>query len=209
MLDATSERIEARNPSLNAFVYHGVRRGARRGARGRAPRSPPARPLGPLHGVPTAIKDLFDFKPGWPATFGGIRALRDSRARLLLRVRPSASKRAGAILVGKTNSPVMGFRGTTDNPLFGPTRNPFDTTRNTGGSSGGSAAAVADGLLPFAEGTDGGGSIRIPAAWCGVYGFKRRSGACRSSRGRTPSAAPTRSSSRGRSPARSRTPRWP
>jgi amidase/aspartyl-tRNA(Asn)/glutamyl-tRNA(Gln) amidotransferase subunit A len=66
----------------------------------------------------------------------------------------------------------MGFRGTCDNPRFGPSRNPFDTTRNTGGSSGGSAAAVADGLLPLAEGTDGGGSIRIPASWCGVYGYQ-------------------------------------
>ena len=79
---------------------------------------------------------------------------------------------AGAIILGKTNSPVMGFRGTCDNYLFGPTRNPFDTSKNTGGSSGGSAAAVADGLLPLAEGTDGGGSIRIPASWCNVYGYK-------------------------------------
>src|SRR5205807_440704 len=81
-------------------------------------------------------------------------------------------EKAGAILVGKTNAPVMGFRGTCDNYLFGPTRNPFDTALNTGGSSGGSAAAVADGLLPLAEGTDAGGSIRIPAAWCNVYGYK-------------------------------------
>jgi amidase/aspartyl-tRNA(Asn)/glutamyl-tRNA(Gln) amidotransferase subunit A len=66
----------------------------------------------------------------------------------------------------------MGFRGTCDNYLFGPSRNPFDTAKNTGGSSGGSAGAVADGLLPFAEGTDGGGSIRIPSSWCGVYGYK-------------------------------------
>jgi amidase/aspartyl-tRNA(Asn)/glutamyl-tRNA(Gln) amidotransferase subunit A len=66
----------------------------------------------------------------------------------------------------------MGFRGTCDNYLFGPTRNPFNGTKNSGGSSGGSAAAVADGLLPLAEGTDAGGSIRIPAAWCGVYGYK-------------------------------------
>jgi amidase/aspartyl-tRNA(Asn)/glutamyl-tRNA(Gln) amidotransferase subunit A len=80
---------------------------------------------------------------------------------------------AGAIIVGKSNSPVMGFRGTCDNPLFGPTRNPFDLTRNSGGSSGGGAAAVADGMLPFAEGTDGGGSVRIPASWCGVLGFKQ------------------------------------
>jgi amidase/aspartyl-tRNA(Asn)/glutamyl-tRNA(Gln) amidotransferase subunit A len=127
--------------------------------------------LGPLHGVPCAIKDLFDFKPGWKATFGGIRALEgfvsDTHCAFAERI-----EQAGAILIGKTNSPVMGFRGTCDNPLFGPTRNPFDLARNSGGSSGGSAAAVADGLLPLAEGTDGGGSIRIPASWCGVYGYK-------------------------------------
>jgi amidase/aspartyl-tRNA(Asn)/glutamyl-tRNA(Gln) amidotransferase subunit A len=70
----------------------------------------------------------------------------------------------------------MGFRGICDNYLFGPTRNPFDLSRNSGGSSGGSAAAVADGLVPFGEGTDGGGSIRIPAAWCGIFGFKGTSG---------------------------------
>jgi len=85
-------------------------------------------------------------------------------------------EKAGAIPVGKTNSPTMGFRGTCDNYLFGPTRNPFDLGRNSGGSSGGSAAAVADGLVPFAEGTDGGGSIRIPAAWTNTYGFKGSSG---------------------------------
>src|SRR5699024_6995270 len=81
-------------------------------------------------------------------------------------------EKAGAILVGKTNSPVLGYRGVTDNPLFGPTKNPFDITKNSGGSSGGSAAAVASGLVPIAEGTDAGGSIRIPASWCGVYGYK-------------------------------------
>ena len=115
-------------------------------------------------------------------------------------------EQAGAILVGKTNSPVMGFRGTCDNYLFGPSRNPFDLAKNTGGSSGGSAAAVADGLLPFAEGTDGGGSIRIPASWCGVYGYKASFGRVPFVAGPTPSAAPRRSSSRARSPARSRTP---
>jgi amidase len=81
-------------------------------------------------------------------------------------------EKAGAILIGKTNSPSFGFRGTTDNYLFGPTRNPFKLTKNAGGSSGGSAAAVADGLVPLAEGADAGGSIRIPASWCGVFGFK-------------------------------------
>ena len=103
----------------------------------------------------------------------------------------------------------MGFRGTCDNYLFGPTRNPFDTSKNSGGSSGGSAAAVADGLVPFAEGTDGGGSIRIPAAWCGIVRVQAvvgsgADGAC----GPTPSPAPTRSSPRARSPAPSPTPRW-
>src|SRR5204862_3824110 len=127
--------------------------------------------LRPLHGVPTAMKDLFDFKPGWPSTFGGVRALKDYVPDFYC---PFAERieRAGAILVGKTNSPVMGFRGTCDNYFFGPTKNPFDMVRNSGGSSGGSAAAVADGVLSLAEGTDAGGSIRIPAAWCNVYGFK-------------------------------------
>src|SRR5262249_53205469 len=123
------------------------------------------------HGVPVAIKDLFDSKPGWVTTLGGIRAL----ARFVTHHHCCFAERiekAGGILLGKTNSPVMGFRGICDNYLFGPSRNPFNTAKNTGGSSGGSAAAVADGLLPLAEGTDGGGSIRIPAAWCGVYGYK-------------------------------------
>jgi hypothetical protein len=113
--------------------------------------------IGPLHGVPAAIKDLFDFKPGWPATFGGIRALRDFKLDAYCAFAERA-ERAGAILVGKGNSPVMGFRGVCDNPLFGASRNPFDTTKNTGGSSGGCAGAVADGLLTFAEG-DGRGRL--------------------------------------------------
>jgi amidase len=128
-----------------------------------------------LHGVPTAMKDLFDFKPGWPTTFGGVRALKDFVPDFYC-AWAERMERAGAIIVGKTNSPVMGFRGTCDNPLFGPSRNPFDTSRNTGGSSGGSAAAVAAGLVPVAEGTDGGGSIRIPASWCGIYGYKQSFG---------------------------------
>jgi amidase len=124
-----------------------------------------------LHGLPTAIKDLFDFTPGWPATFGGIRALKDFTLDISCAF-AERIQRAGAIVLGKTNSPIMGFRGTCDNYLFGPSRNPFATAKITGGSSKGSAAAVADGLLPLAEGTDGGGSIRIPASWCGVYGYK-------------------------------------
>jgi amidase len=170
VVEAAIERIEERDPDLGAFVYRGFDE-ARTRARAAEAAVMAGLELGPLHGVPTAMKDLFDFKPGWPSTFGGVRALAgtviDARCVFVERV-----ERDGAIVLGKTNSPVMGFRGTCDNYLFGPTRNPFDTSRNAGGSSGGSAAAVADGLVPFAEGTDAGGSIRIPAAWCGVFGIK-------------------------------------
>ena len=170
LMTSTIERIEVRNPSLNAFVYLDFAQAMERARAAEAALSSGAE-LGPLHGVPAAMKDLFDFKPGWPSTFGGIRALRD---QIIDAYCPFAERieRAGAILVGKTNAPVMGLRGIADNYLFGPTNNPFDLSRNPGGSSGGSAAAVADGMVPIAEGTDAGGSIRIPAAWCNVYGYR-------------------------------------
>jgi amidase/aspartyl-tRNA(Asn)/glutamyl-tRNA(Gln) amidotransferase subunit A len=170
LMEATIARIEARNPSLNALVFTDFD-GAMAAAREAEQQLTSGAALGPLFGLPTALKDLFDFKPGWPGTLGGVRALKDWRPDLecLFAERIQAG---GAILVGKCNSPVMGFRGVCDNYLFGPTKNPFAPTRNPGGSSGGSAAAVADGLLTLAEGTDGGGSIRIPASWCGIYGFK-------------------------------------
>ena len=174
IVDAFLGRIEARNPGITAFV-HVAAEEARDDARRAEREVMSGDTLGPLHGIPTAIKDLYGLKPGWPATFGGIRAFRDHLAD-----RSSSfvdrMERAGAIHLGLTNSPVFGFRGTCDNYLFGPSRNPFDVTRNTGGSSGGSAGAVADGLLPLAEGTDGGGSIRIPSSWSGVYGFKASAG---------------------------------
>jgi amidase len=169
-VDACIARIERRNPSLNAFIFEGFD-DARRDARKAEAAVMSGAALGPLHGVPSAIKDLFDFKPGWPFTFGGVRAMRDCVAQWHC-VFAERAEKAGAILLGKTNSPTMGLRGTCDNYLFGPTHNPFDLAKNTGDSSGGSAAAVADGLVPFAEGTDAGGSIRIPSAWCNVLGFK-------------------------------------
>ena len=174
IVDAFLERIEVRNPSITAFV-HVAFEDARREAKKAERDVMSGEALGPLHGVPSAIKDLFDFKPGWTSTYGGIRALKDHVADHYC---PFAERmeRAGAIHLGKTNSPVLGFRGVCDNYLFGPSRNPFDLRRNTGGSSGGSAGAVADGLLPLAEGTDGGGSIRIPSSWCGVYGYKASAG---------------------------------
>jgi amidase/aspartyl-tRNA(Asn)/glutamyl-tRNA(Gln) amidotransferase subunit A len=170
IVESCIERIELRNPDLNAFVFKGFD-DARRDAKASERAVMAGEATGPLHGVPSAIKDLFDFKPGWPYTFGGIRAMKNCVAQWHC-VFAERVEKAGAILLGKTNSPTMGFRGTCDNYLFGPTRNPFDLKKNTGGSSGGSAAAVADGLVPFAEGTDAGGSIRIPAAWCNVVGFK-------------------------------------
>ena len=170
LMAATIERIERRNPSLNAFVHLDFEQAMDRARAAEAAVTSGA-PTGLLHGVPTAMKDLFDFKPGWPSTFGGVRALRNMVIDAYCTY-SERMERAGAILVGKTNAPVMGLRGIADNYLFGPTHNPFDLSRNPGGSSGGSAAAVADGLVSIAEGTDGGGSIRIPAAWCNVFGYK-------------------------------------
>ncbi|MGA0121555.1 MAG: amidase [Gaiellales bacterium] len=169
-VECAIELIEARNPTLNAVIFKGYD-DARERAREAEAAVRRGDALGPLHGVPTLMKDLFDYKPGWKSTFGGIRSLKDN---VIDAYCPWAERveAAGGIIVGKTNSPVMGYRGITDNPLFGATCNPFDTTRNPGGSSGGSAACVADGIVPFAEGTDGGGSIRIPASWTGTYGYK-------------------------------------
>ena len=126
-------------------------------------------PLPPLLGVPVSVKDHI-WLAGVPATNGSL-AYRDfvpaEDCRAVTRLRA-----AGAVIVGKTNNPEFCYRGFTDNALFGPTRNPWNPSRTPGGSSGGAAAAVAAGLGPLAIGTDGGGSIRIPAAFCGVVGHK-------------------------------------
>jgi amidase/aspartyl-tRNA(Asn)/glutamyl-tRNA(Gln) amidotransferase subunit A len=169
-VDAAIARIEKHNPRINALVILKFDE-ARTAAKAAAAAVMRGEALGPLHGVPVAMKDLFDYKPGWVSTFGGIPALKDWVADRYC-VFVERMEKAGAIFVGRTNAPVFGFRGTTDNYLFGPSRNPFDLSKNTGGSSGGSAGAVAAGLLPLCEGTDGGGSIRIPSSWSGVYGYK-------------------------------------
>lgn len=167
---AAIERIENWNPLLNAVVYSDFE-GAIKRARELDSKICRNEEVGNLAGVPTLMKDLFDFRPGWPSTFGGIPAMKDFMPDFWSTY-PKHVERADAILIGKTNTPVMGFNGTTDNPLFGPARNPFDLNRNSGGSSGGSAAAVASGLVPVAGASDGGGSIRIPASWCGIAGFQ-------------------------------------
>jgi len=170
VVDAFIARISERNADVNAFVCNDFDRAHDEAVKAEQD-IVDGREIGSLHGIPVAIKDLFSSKPGTPMTMGGVRAMKDNitehRCIFTQRI-----EQAGAIILGKTNSPVMGFRGTCDNYLFGPSRNPFCLSKNTGGSSGGAAAAVADGMLPLAEGTDGGGSIRIPAAWCGVYGYK-------------------------------------
>ncbi len=163
------DAIERRNPSINAYVtvladsaLEAAQAAERAVMRGDA--------LGPLHGVPFALKDLFETKAGVRTTYGSL-PLRDHVAAATST--PVARlEAAGAIALGKTNTPEFGYKGTTDNRLFGPTSTPFAPGKNAGGSSGGSAAAVAAGLAPLGEGSDGGGSIRIPAAMCGVYGFK-------------------------------------
>ena len=174
VMEETLRLIDAREPSLNAIVFRGFEE-ALESARSAEEALARGEAGGPLNGVPVLMKDLFDFKPGWPATFGGIPAMADFSIDGYC-VWAERMEAAGAIIVGKGNSPAMGFRGACDNYLFGPSNNPFDTRLNTGGSSGGSAASVADGLVPIAEGTDGGGSIRIPAAWCGVVGYQPSAG---------------------------------
>ncbi len=127
---------------------------------------------GPLHGVPIALKDLRDMKAGVPHSYGvklvgemGYVAERTSAVVERL-------ENAGAVIIGKTNTPEFGHKGVTDNKYIGPTASPLDTDSNAGGSSGGSAAAVAAGMASAAMGSDTGGSIRIPAAACGVFGHK-------------------------------------
>lgn len=168
-VDAFLARIDERNRALNAYVlvlHEEARRLAREAEKAIVAGAAP----GALRGIPIAIKDLFDFKAGVPNTFG-CKPFKDwtptVSATYVTRL-----EQAGAIVLGKTNTPEFGHRGITDNYLFGPTSTPFQIGKNAGGSSGGSAAAVADGLAAIAQGSDGGGSIRIPAAWCGVYGFK-------------------------------------
>jgi amidase/aspartyl-tRNA(Asn)/glutamyl-tRNA(Gln) amidotransferase subunit A len=169
LVDASLDRIDSRNGVVNAFITV-LHEDARKAAVGADRAVAENLPLGPLHGVPVAVKDLFDFKEGVRNTFGSLPLAEYVAKKTSVHV--ARLERAGAIIVGKTNTPEFGHKGVTDNLLAGPTRNPFDLSMNAGGSSGGSAAAVADHMVSIAEGTDGGGSVRIPAALCNVVGFK-------------------------------------
>jgi Asp-tRNA(Asn)/Glu-tRNA(Gln) amidotransferase A subunit family amidase len=172
LLESYLDRIERRNSITNAYVRvldEEARESARLADRAVAA----GEDLGPLHGVPVAIKDNTDVA-GVPTTFGVKPLANNMPERSAVPVKRLEA--AGAIVFGKTNTPEFGHRSTTDNPLFGSTGTPFDPTKTAGGSSGGSAAAVADGLVPLAQGTDGGGSLRIPASACGAYGHKPSAG---------------------------------
>jgi amidase len=162
LLEAALERADARNPRLNAIVarYDGEARGRARGPL----------PSGPLSGVPFLLKDHLAAWRGHPLT---------SSSRLLAGWTPDHDAEvvrrfhaAGLVTFGQTNTPELGILGTTEPVMRGPTRNPWDPSRSAGGSSGGSAAAVAARIVPAAHGSDGGGSIRIPASACGVFGMK-------------------------------------
>ena len=166
--DECLRRIEADNPRLNAFILV-MADEARRQAREADQELAAGHDRGPLHGVPISIKDLLDIR-GMPTTAAsrvreGHVAERDAPAIAHLR-------QAGAVFIGKTNLHEFAFGTTNEDSAFGPARNPHDPTRSPGGSSGGSAASVAAGMALATIGTDTGGSIRIPAAACGIVGLK-------------------------------------
>jgi len=162
VLDAAIAAVDARNPTLNAVVSRcddAARADLAHGL-----------PDGPLRGVPYLVKDLNAHVAGLPST-QGVRLFADKVAEVdsefVARLR-----RAGMVILGKTNTPGFGSSTSTEPGLFGPCRNPWDPRRSAGGSSGGAASAVAGGMVPAAHATDGGGSIRIPASCCGLFGLK-------------------------------------
>lgn len=168
VIEAFLARIDALNPQLNAYVT--VTPELARAAAKRAEAAVMAgAALGPLHGVPFSVKDLV-FTAGVRTTAGS-RVFRDFIPEVDSIV-VARLKAAGGILLGKTNTPEFGFKGTTENLLFGETRNPWALDKTPGGSSGGAGAATAAGMSPLSVGTDGGGSIRIPASFSGIYGLK-------------------------------------
>ncbi|MEQ8858610.1 MAG: amidase [Pseudomonadales bacterium] len=169
LMNACYDQIERLNPTLNAIVNLLPRERAlalaRRADRDRASGTD----LGPLHGLPMAPKDAVDVT-GFPTTFG-FRPYRDRRPQHddALAARQRA---AGALYIGKTNMPEFGLGSHTFNGLFGTTSNPYDPKRSAGGSSGGAAVALATGMLPLADGSDMGGSLRNPASFCNVVGMR-------------------------------------
>jgi aspartyl-tRNA(Asn)/glutamyl-tRNA(Gln) amidotransferase subunit A len=168
VLEHFAERIEAYNAELNAIVHLDLDR-ARADAAAIDARIAKGEDPGPLAGVPLGIKDLEDVA-GMPTTYGSV-PYKDNIAKAD-GIQTARLRDAGAVIVGKTASPEFGAEAMTRTLLFGTTRNPWNLERTPGGSSGGSAAAVASAILPIASGSDGGGSIRIPASYTGLVGMK-------------------------------------
>lgn len=179
-------RIDDLNPKLNAYLLL-AREEAMESARAAEEAVVRGDKLGPLHGLPISIKDTEPTK-GYRTTVGSLvfkDRIPEEDAAVVERVRC-----AGAIMLGKTNVPEFGLIGACENRLGEPGRNPWKTERTPGGSSGGAAAGVAAGLSPIATGSDGGGSIRIPANFCGIYGIKPSQGRVSSYRGETSAPMP-------------------
>ncbi len=168
-LDAVIKRLDRLEPRLNAFCYLDLE-GAKRQARAADARWAKGAPQGPLDGVPSTVKDVMLTKD-WP-TLRGSKAVDPDQPWEEDAPGVARMREAGALIFGKTTTPEFGWKGVTDSPLTGITRNPWNTERTPGGSSGGAAAAAAAGLGALHFGTDGGGSIRIPAGFTGVFGHK-------------------------------------
>jgi aspartyl-tRNA(Asn)/glutamyl-tRNA(Gln) amidotransferase subunit A len=166
---AVLARIDRVEPQLNAFVRV-AREEALAAARASTARWQAGSPTGALDGVPVSIKDLVLTK-GWP-TLRGSHTVDENQAWDVDAPATARLREAGAVLIGKTTTPEFGCKGETNSPRSGITRNPWDLGKTPGGSSGGAAAAVAAGCGPLAVGTDGAGSVRIPAAFCGNVGLK-------------------------------------
>lgn len=162
VLEAALERMAVVNPAINAVIYSNAAEARAEAARPRI--------AGPLAGVPMLVKDYAAHVKGWPTSAGSRLLANDVAAGDAPIV--AAYRRAGLVIFGKTNLPELGLDATTEPDLHGPTRNPWNLSLTAGGSSGGSAAAVAAGIVPAAHASDAGGSIRIPAACCGLFGFK-------------------------------------
>lgn len=168
LLDLHLARVDERNPALNAIVSLDPDR-ARASAAEADQRLASGAETGPLHGLPFAVKDTHALA-GWRTTYGSpLHAEHVPERDELLTERIRA---AGAVFIGKTNVPEFAAGSHTFNPVFGLTRNPVDPTRSAGGSSGGAACALASGMVPLADGSDMGGSLRNPASFCGVVGMR-------------------------------------
>lgn len=172
LCDAIFRRVEEINPKLNAYLTL-AQEEACKAARDAERAVSAGDDLGPLHGIPISIKDLVSTK-GIKTTMGSLvykDFIPEADSTMVRRL-----KEAGAIIIGKTNTPELGLADQTENKLGDACCNPWNTGRTSGGSSGGAAASVAAGISPLAQGSDGGGSVRIPASFCGLFGLKANYG---------------------------------